>query len=124
MTHRDEEVVRRAYEALNRGEVEIFAEHFAEDAVWHGSGAQVQGREAIAGMVDQLVRATEGTLHVELHDVLASKDHVVVLQTTRAERTGRSLADRVVYVFHLRDGKIAEAWFQGDPRVQDEFWAG
>jgi ketosteroid isomerase-like protein len=54
--------------------------------------------------------------------VLANDDHAVALQIARAERNGRSLVDRVVYVFHLRDGKTAEAWFNGDPRVQDDFW--
>jgi hypothetical protein len=44
-------------------------------------------------------------------------------QITRAERKGRRLADRVTCVFHLDRGKITEAWFNGDPRVQDEFWA-
>jgi ketosteroid isomerase-like protein len=60
---------------------------------------------------------------IELHDVLANDEHAVALQVTQAERGGRMLSDRVVYVFHLRNGKIAEAWFNGDPRVQDDFWA-
>jgi len=123
MAHPDAEVVRRAYAALNRRDIEGFVEEFADDAVWHGSGSQVVGGRAIGAMVQQLVQAAEGTLHVELHDVLATDDHVVVLQVTRAERAGRHLADRVVYIFHLRNGKITEAWFNGDPRVQDEFWS-
>jgi uncharacterized protein (TIGR02246 family) len=123
MAHPDSETVRRAYAALNRGDIEGFVQEFADDAAWHGSGSQVVGGRAIGAMVQQLVQAAEGTLHVELHDVLVTDDHVVVLQATRAERAGRHLADRVVYVFHLRNGKIAEAWFNGDPRVQDEFWS-
>jgi ketosteroid isomerase-like protein len=65
---------------------------------------------------------TNGTLRWELHDVLANDDHTVALHITRAERKGRSLADRVVYVFHVRDGQIREAWFSGDPRVQADFY--
>lgn len=74
-------------------------------------------------MVHQLIEASEGTLQIHLHDVLANDEHTVALQVTTAQRARRSLRDNVVYVYHLRDGRIVEAWFTGDPRVQDEFWA-
>ena len=76
MAHPDAEVVRRAYAALNRRDIEGFVGEFADDAVWHGSGSQVVGGRAIGAMVQQLVQAAEGTLHVELHDVLETDDHV------------------------------------------------
>jgi uncharacterized protein len=123
MTHTNEAVVRRAYDAINRGDSEAFVREFTQDAVWHGAGAQISGARAIGELVGQLRTASGGTLHIELHDVLANDEHAVALQVTQAERDGRILSDRVVYVFHLRNGKIAEAWFNGDPRVQDEFWA-
>jgi ketosteroid isomerase-like protein len=123
MPHPNEETVRRAYAAINARDVQGFMDEFTQDAVWHGSGTEIRGREALGGLVGGLVEASEGTLHIELHDVLANDEHVAVLQITRAERKGRRLADRVIYVFHLDRGKITEAWFNGDPRVQDEFWA-
>jgi hypothetical protein len=122
MVHPNELVIRRAYDAVNRGDVAGFAAAFVEDAVWHGSGTSISGAQAIAGLVGTLWEASGGTLHIELHDVLANDEHAVALQVTRAEREGRSLADRVVYVFHLRDGRITEAWFNGDPGVQAAFW--
>jgi ketosteroid isomerase-like protein len=123
VAHLQQEIVRRSYAALNAGDLNGFLEEFAEDIVWHGSGTEVRGREAVGAMVGELVRAAGGTLHIDLHDVLASDAHVVALQVTRAERAGQRLADRVVYVFHVRDGKVAEAWFTGDPRIQEEFWS-
>lgn len=103
--------------------MDAFVAEFAENAVWHGGGLTIEGREAIGALVGRLIDASGGTLQIDLHDVLANDEHVVVLQTTRAEREGRRLKDNVVYVFHVADGKIAEAWFNGDPRVQDEFWS-
>jgi uncharacterized protein (TIGR02246 family) len=123
MPHPSESVIRRMYEAINRGDQGAFAKEFASDAIWHGGETRVTGRDAIAEIVDQLRKASGGTLRIDLHDVLANDDHAVALQITHAQRDGRSLADRVVYVFHLREGKIVEAWFSGDPRVQDAFWA-
>jgi ketosteroid isomerase-like protein len=111
------------YAAINRRDLVGFVAEFADDAVWHGSGMEIRGNEAIGELVAKLIDASGGTLHIELHDVLSSEEHVVVLQITRAKRQGRRLADRVVYVFHIENEKIAEAWFIGDPRVQDEFWS-
>jgi ketosteroid isomerase-like protein len=124
MPHPNEETVRRAYAAINARNVEGFIDEFADDAVWHGSGTEVRGKEAIGGIVSGLIEASGGTLDIELHDVLTNDELVAVLQITRAERKGRRLADRVIYVFHLDNGKITQAWFNGDPRVQDEFWSG
>lgn len=123
MSHPNERVVRRAYEAINDRDVEGFIRQFADDAVWHGAGAEIRGNEAIGELVGQLIDASGGTLQIDLHDVLANEEHVVVLQVTTAEREGRPLTDRVAYVFHVEHGKITEAWFNGDPRVQDEFWS-
>jgi ketosteroid isomerase-like protein len=110
------------YAAINQRDMDGLIAAFAPDAVWHGAGASIDGAESIAAMVGQLIEASEGTMQIELHDVLANDEHTVALQVTTAQRGDRGLSDNVVYVYHLRDGKIVEAWFTGDPRVQDEFW--
>ena len=88
--------------SVNR-DLEAFVAEFNEDARWHGPGRQVQGRKVIGAMVGQLIDASGGTLQIDLHDVLANDEHAVVPQITRAERAGRVLEDRVVYVFHLHN---------------------
>jgi len=45
------------------------------------------------------------------------------LQLTTATRGDRILEDRVVYVFHIDNGLIVDAYFQGDPQVQEEFYS-
>lgn len=115
-------IVRRMYAAINDRDLDAVAEAFAPNAIWHGAGTQVHGNETIAEMVGELIEASGHTLSIELHDVLASDEHVVALQITRAERDDQRLEDRVVYVFHIDDRRITEAWFNGDPSVQDAFW--
>lgn len=88
MPHPHEEIVRRAYEAINRGDVDAFVAEFADDAVWHGSETRVEGAEAIGRIVAGLKEASEGTLRIDLHDVLANDEHAIVLQVTTAERKG------------------------------------
>ena len=123
MPHPNEAVIRRVYKAINSGNIAALVSEFDPDAVWHGSESAISGASAISALVAQLREASDGTLRIELHDVLANDEHAVALQITRAERRGRSLVDRVVYVFPLRDGRITDAWFHGDPRVQDAFWS-
>ena len=124
MSHPHEALVRDAYHAFNDGDIDGFLEAFAEDAVLHGADGQLQGRVAIRGVVEQLVELSENTLRIEVHDVLANDDHTVMLQLTKAKRGDRVLEDRVVYVFHINDGLIVDAYFQGDPGVQEDFYSG
>lgn len=107
--HPHEQAIRGMYDAINAGDLDAVGAEFSTDALWHGADALIRGSHAIAELVGQLREASGETLQIELHDVLANDDHAVALQVTRADRRGRSLADRVVYVFHMRDGKIAEA---------------
>src|SRR5688572_9121045 len=74
-------------------------------------------------VVEQLRALTENTLYLEVHDVLANDHHTVILQLTKAKLGNRVLEDRVVYVFHIDDGFIVNAYFQGDPRVQEAFYS-
>ncbi|MGH8928635.1 MAG: nuclear transport factor 2 family protein, partial [Acidimicrobiia bacterium] len=70
------------------------------------------------------VEMSEGTLKVELHDVLANDDHGVGLIRFTATRGGKSLADNAVQVFHVRGGKATEVWSHaGDAAAVDQFWS-
>jgi hypothetical protein len=123
MTHPHETLVRDAYGAFNEGDIDGFLVAFAEDAVLHGADGQIAGRDAIRSVVEQLRALTENTLHIEVHDVLANDNHTVILQLTKAKLGDRVLEDRVVYVFHIADGFIVDAYFQGDPRIQEAFYS-
>ena len=119
--------VRRGYEFFNTGNLEELQELFAEDAVWHVGGrnqlsGEKRGREAILAYFGQLGELTGGTFRAELHDVIASEEHVVGLHTATGEQQGRRLSEHEALVFHLRDGKVVEAWeHYEDSRRVDEF---
>ncbi|RPI21494.1 MAG: nuclear transport factor 2 family protein [Actinobacteria bacterium] len=95
---------------------------FAKNAVMHGANGQVEGRDSIRKIIEQLIELSENTLEVVVHHILANDDHTVVLQTSTAQLGDRRLADRVVYVFHIADDLIQDAYFTGDPRVQEAFY--
>ena len=69
-------IMRRAYEAFNRGELETLTEIFDDGAVWHLPGRSsmakdYQGREAILAYFGQIGQETGGTFRAELEDLLA-----------------------------------------------------
>ena len=122
MSHPNVELARNAYEALNSHDVGGFVSAFAADAVLQGGEGAITGRDSIRQALEQLIELSEQSLRIEVHDILANDDHTVVLQTTTAQLGDRRLEDRVVYVYHVADGLIREAFFVGDPGVQTEFY--
>jgi ketosteroid isomerase-like protein len=127
MSHPSEAVVRRFVEAMVKRDVGAIADSFTDDVVFH-----IAGRNALSGehrgkqvVLTRLFQAWEeafGGLEIRIHDVLANDDHVVVLSDRRASRDDRVLEMRAATVYHVREGKIAEAWlFEWDPYSIDEF---
>jgi len=87
-------------------------------------GGDLEGVAEVIGWLGRSFEASGGTIHLELHDVVANDEHAVSLFTARAERAGKHLADNTVLVFHMRNGKQTEVWFYpADLYATDEFWS-
>src|SRR5918912_2513028 len=107
--------IRRGYDLFNSGDLEQLAQLFAEDVVWHSGGrgrfaGEKRGRDATFAYFGQLGELSGGTFRTELHDVVASDEHVVGLHTNTGRRDGKALNLKEALVFQMRDGKIVEAW--------------
>ncbi len=130
MSHPNEDLIREGFAAFGRGDIDTLqAQFFAPDIRWHfpGRGPVAGDHEGVARVAEMFGRLSElsgGTHRIELHDVIGNDEHVVALHTTRAERAGRQLEVNAVQVFHVRDGKVTEAWTQhADLYAVDEFWS-
>jgi uncharacterized protein len=129
MTHPNEELVRRAFDAFANGDVDTLRGLMDRDSVWHAPGRNPlagdhRGVEAILGYLARTMELTGGTFRSELHDVVANDEHVVSLFVARAQREGKSLEARNVLVTHVRNGKLAETWlYSGDQYAADDFLA-
>jgi len=123
------DIVRRGYAAFQIGDLGALRDLFTSDIRWHTNGRNwVSGtREGIDATLEQfgrLAAETDGTFRVEIHDLLASDDHVVVLARSSGDRRGRHLEGNYTHVFHLSDGKVTESWvLNEDPYAQDEFFS-
>ena len=128
MAHPNEELIRKGYEAFGKGDMDTIRGLFADDIVWHAPGrsqfsGDFRGVDEVLGQFARLFEETNGTFNVEIHDVLANDEHVVVLAVARGERSGKTLEDRGVQVFHVKDGKVTEQWLHSeDQYAADEFF--
>jgi uncharacterized protein len=129
MTHPNEALVRRAFDAFASGDVETLRGLMDPDSVWHAPGRNPlagdhRGVEAILGYFAKTMELTGGTFRTELHDVVANDEHAVSLFVARGQREGKTLEARNVLVTHVGDGKLGETWlFPGDQYASDEFFA-
>ncbi len=127
MGHLNEDLIRSGYDAFAAGDMDTLRQVFTPDAVWHTPGRSVlagdhRGIDAILGFFAQTMELTAGTFRAELHDVVAGDQHGVGLHLSRGERQGRTLEDRSVLVFHVRDGKATEVWqYVEDQDAFDQF---
>jgi hypothetical protein len=124
--HPNVALIKKMYEAFVRGNyIPIITEVFSEDVVWHLPGAAPlsgdhKGRDAVFAAMGQF----DGSVQLELHDVLANDEHAVALLRARGSREGKEYNALEIDVFHIREGKVTEFWsFSEDQRVTDEFWS-
>ena len=126
----DAELVRRGYEAFIAGDMVWLNEHLHENIVWHVPGQNLlsgdyRGREDVLAFFARSV--VIALPEFDIHDVVASDDHVVVLTTVRWRRNdnGESYENRISQIFHLTGGQVLEVWTMGDDLAGfDQFLAG
>ena len=127
--HPNAALLRNGYAAFATGDMATLRELFADDIVWHVSGASplagdYNGREAVFAFFSRSTELSGGTLRIELHDVVANDEHAVALARETASRQGKRLNAREAHVYHVRNGKVTEFWsFAEDQRAEDEFWS-
>ncbi len=126
--HRNAELVRRAYEAFQRGDLDALRNYVTPDIKYHVPGrnqtaGDFDGVDAVLDSFRRVAELSGGSYRVELHEVLANDEHVVALARQSASHGGKSLDDIYSHVFHFRDDKISESWVLFyDPYQTDEFF--
>jgi ketosteroid isomerase-like protein len=127
--HPNAELMRKAAELLNAGDVPGFLELHTEDVVMHIPGAgpmagAYRGHQGIVESFQKEMGLLDGPPTVRAHDDLASDDHAVSLFIQTIRRGGRTLEVPTTVIAHVRDGKFAEVWLQPeDQAAYDEFFA-
>ena len=122
-------LIQSAYDAFSRGDVQGAIAVFAEDIFWHVPGRgplsrAYRGRAEVLGFFGHFMELSGGTFRLQVDDVLAKGDRVVVLCTESARRGGRSWSSPQVHVWTVKGGRAtAFREYAGDEQGEDEFWS-
>ena len=122
-------VVRKAYEDFAQGNITAVLAAFDAAITWHVPGhgplsGDYTGHDEIGSFFRRTMELAGGAFRIEVRNVLADDDLVVVLATVEAQRNG--VADRFpeVHVWRMRNGKAVEfREYQGDEQREDRFWS-
>ena len=127
-TERNVEMARTGYRAFNEGHIHEALATIHDEILWHNGGdnpltGEFRGKEGVMGMLAKLGQLTEGTYEADIHDIVASEEHTVVIGTYTATRHGRTHSARFIDVIHPGpDGRAKEFWrFFEDQAAEDEF---
>ena len=129
MRHPNADLLAAQLDALSRGDIATTMGFYSDDVVFHYPGrnplsGDYRGKGEVLALLDKVMQLTNGSFRPEVHDILASDDHVAALVTVRAERDGAPVEWTSVDLFHLRDGKVSEHWVhEVDQDVVDQFWS-
>ena len=96
MTHPNEDLVREGFAAFGRGDLDALqSQFFAEDIRWHFPGrspfgGDFEGVAEVIGWLGRSFEASDGTIRLELHDVVANDEHAVALFTAPRRAGGQA----------------------------------
>lgn len=128
--HPNAVLVRRFFDAQQRGDPPVLMDLLADDAVWHVPGKNLlsrdySGKAAVAGFWAHARELSGGTVRAELLDILGSDTYGIAMVRVFAERAGRHLDGAFqAWVYRIENGKIAEFWFMVEDRYAvDAFWS-
>lgn len=127
--HPNELRLRDGYAAMARGDGKTLSAILSPDAVW-----SIPGKSPLAGTYRGLTeifafwrRVAElgsGGMKLEVVDVLANDDRVVVFVVGRSKRKGLSLDERGLHVYEMKDGRaISGRFFYDDQDAYDNYWS-
>src|SRR6187455_446356 len=123
-------VVRRAYAALQGGDMDELEQCFARDAVWHEPGDNIysgdrigwpQIRDEMLALLGPLCR---GAFRAELVDIAVGREYVVAVHRGQGEHNGRILDSLSFQVARIGGGQIQEVWSTYANQAEvDAFWS-
>ena len=120
--HPNATAVRRAGEAMKRGDMQTMDAFLADDVIWHGIGRSepLRGKDALRASM----AGTDYEITFEIHDVVANDEHTIALGEATATRGGKTLKYRTAEIYHIKDGKATERWaFSDDTAAIIAFFA-
>ena len=122
-------LILSGYTAFGRGDIPGALAVFAENIFWHVPGRgplsrDYRGHTEVLQFFEHFMKLSDGTFRIQIDEVFAKGERVVVLCTESAQRGDRSWSSPQVHVWTLKGGRATMFWqYQGDQQTEDEFWS-
>jgi uncharacterized protein len=128
--HPNAALIRRLFEAFAERDFATAQSIIAEDAVWHFPGTrgalagEHRGRDAIFRFLASVMTLTDSTFHLDIEDMTAGENNVVVLFTGHGQRDSKTLDNPTALRVRIRDGQAVEfREFVWDLEHVEDFWS-
>src|SRR5215467_12577667 len=117
MTHPLEQIIREAYAAFGRGDVDGYLRPCTSDFTFSvpgrgGISGIWAGRQGLYDLAGKAMAISGGTFQEEVEDVLANDRHAIVLARHRFTRDGSSKEYRTAHIYEVRDGQLVRCFEQ------------
>jgi ketosteroid isomerase-like protein len=122
-------IIQKAYQDFAKGNIPAVFAAFDASITWHVPGhsplsGDYSGHDQIGGFFRRTMELSGGAFSIDVHNVLAEGDLVVVLATVNAQRNGISASFPEVHVWRMKNGKAIDfREYQGDEQREDRFWS-
>jgi uncharacterized protein len=128
MAHPNVDLLRRTDDAVAKGDLETYFAGYNDDVVFHMGGdnkltGDYRGLEQLKQLLGRFMEAG-GELSIDTHAYLADDDHGVALVRMNLERDGKAFSTNEAFIYHFRDGKISEVWYQPADQAGVDAWMG
>ena len=124
------ETVRRAYAAFSGGDMETLLSLYKDDIAHIVPGASAisgahKGKDNVLGLYGKLFELSNGTVRVELQEVLSDGgDRAVAIHRSTIVKDGETVQQTEALLFTFVDGKISEIVdFFGDIELMDRLFS-
>jgi predicted ester cyclase len=109
---------------VNGGHLDLIDEFWAADMIWHGGSlGDIYGIENYKKVMKANVGGAFIDMHLDIKDIVASGDKVVVRFTNSGKNVGSFMGLKPTYkraewigigIYQIKNQKITEAWFAED----------
>ena len=129
MSESNEAIIRKAYQDFATGNIPAVFAAFDAAITWHVPGhsplsGDYKGHDQVGGFFQRTIELSGGVFSIDVHNVFAGGDLVVVLTTVNAQRNGVAASFPEVHVWRLKNGKATDfREYQGDEQREDQFWS-
>ena len=112
MSEENVELVRRTYEAVNKGDSDAMVLYFHPEIEFHAyprsPGGVYHGKQAVREYIENVWEQFE-SVRVEVDELLDAGDQVVAVTTRHpVPKRGQEMTSHLAEVYTIRDGLLAE----------------